>query len=414
MTEQHENPTAMKKRICDRLDALGQSHITAHLEQLNEAEQLGMLRQIDELDLSVLDPECADEQRGRFEPLYATTLAEIDRSRERFTKTGLEAIRAGKVGAVLLAGGQGTRLGFDHPKGMFNMGVTRKLYIFECLINNLLRVTEQAGAYVPLFIMTSVENHDETTAFFAEHNYFGYSKAHIRFFRQEQLPTVDPDGKLMLMSRGVVATAPNGNGGWYASMENTGILHELRDSAIEWLNVFAVDNVLQSIADPCFIGAVIESGHVSGAKVVAKAAPDEKVGVLCLEDGRPSIVEYFEMTEEMRTKREPDGTLSYRFGVILNYLFRTDQLEETLACKLPLHKAFKKIRYMGADGKPVKPEEPNAFKFETLALDLVKLQKNCLAYEVEREKEFAPVKNKTGVDSVDTARELLRRCGTEL
>ena len=116
----------------------------------------------------------------------------------------------------------------------------------------------------------------------------------------------------------------------------------------------------------------------------------------------------------MRTKREPDGTLSYRFGVILNYLFRTDQLEETLACKLPLHKAFKKIRYMGADGKPVKPEEPNAFKFETLALDLVKLQKNCLAYEVEREKEFAPVKNKTGVDSVDTARELLRRCGTEL
>ena len=141
MSEQHENPTAMKKRICDRLDALGQSHITAHLEQLTEAEQLGMLRQIDELDLSVLDPECADEQRGRFEPLYATTLAEIDRNRERFTKTGLEAIRAGKVGAVLLAGGQGTRLGFDHPKGMFNMGVTRKLYIFECLINNLLRVT---------------------------------------------------------------------------------------------------------------------------------------------------------------------------------------------------------------------------------------------------------------------------------
>ena len=262
MTEQHENPTAMKKRICDRLDALGQSHITAHLEQLNDAEQLGMLRQIDELDLSVLDPECADEQRGRFEPLYATTLAEIDRSRERFTKTGLEAIRAGKVGAVLLA-----------------------------------------GAYVPLFIMTSVENHDETTAFFAEHDYFGYSKAHIRFFRQEQLPTVDPDGKLMLMSRGVVATAPNGNGGWYASMENTGILHELRDSAIEWLNVFAVDNVLQSIADPCFIGAVIESGHVSGAKVVAKAAPDDRGDANKARTGRNTL---------LPLRRDPELPLPHR------------------------------------------------------------------------------------------------------
>lgn len=414
MTEAHENTTALKRRICDRLAALGQAHLIGHLEQLGGDAQLAMLRQIDALDLSVLDPECADDKRGKFAPLYATTLDEISKNRARYTETGLEAIRAGKVGAVLLAGGQGTRLGCEHAKGMVDIGITRELFIFECLMNNLRRVTDQAGAYVPLFVMTSAENHEETMDFFEKKNYFGYSRAHVRFFRQEQLPTVDPKGKLMLMAPGVVATAPNGNGGWYASMENTGMLHELRKSQIEWLNVFAVDNVLQSIADPCFIGAVIESGNVSGAKVVAKAAPDEKVGVLCLEDGRPSIVEYYEMTEEMRTLREPDGTLSYRFGVILNYLFRTDQLEETLAYKMPLHKVFKKIRFMDENGDTVRPEEPNAFKFETLALDLVKLQKNCLAYEVEREKEFAPIKNKTGVDSVDSARELLRRNGVEL
>lgn len=414
MTQQQENLTAKKQRICQRLSALGQAHICTYLEQLGEAEQDAMLRQIDTLDLSILDPECADEQRGVFAPLYATTLDEIDRNRSRFTVAGLAAIRAGKVGAVLLGGGQGTRLGCEHAKGMVDIGITRELFIFECLMNNLRRVTEQAGAYIPLFIMTSVENHDETEAFFAEKNYFGYSKEHIRFFRQEQLPTVDPEGRLMLSAPGIISTAPNGNGGWYASMENTGLLHELRQSSIEWLNVFAVDNVLQSIADPCFIGAVIESGHVSGAKVVAKAAPDEKVGVLCLEDGRPSIVEYYEMTEEMRTLREPDGNLSYRFGVILNYLFRVDQLEETLNCRMPLHKVFKKIRYMDESGNTVRPEAPNAYKFETLALDLVKLQKNCLAYEVEREKEFAPIKNKTGVDSVDTARELLRRNGIML
>lgn len=414
MTQQQENLTAKKQRICQRLSALGQAHICTYLEQLGEAEQDAMLRQIDTLDLSILDPECADEQRGVFAPLYATTLEEIGRNRSRFTEAGLAAIRAGKVGAVLLGGGQGTRLGCEHAKGMVDIGITRELFIFECLMNNLRRVTEQAGAYIPLFIMTSVENHDETEAFFAEKNYFGYSKEHIRFFRQEQLPTVDPEGRLMLSAPGIISTAPNGNGGWYASMENTGLLHELRQSSIEWLNVFAVDNVLQSIADPCFIGAVIESGHVSGAKVVAKAAPDEKVGVLCLEDGRPSIVEYYEMTEEMRTLREPDGNLSYRFGVILNYLFRVDQLEETLNCRMPLHKVFKKIRYMDESGNTVRPEAPNAYKFETLALDLVKLQKNCLAYEVEREKEFAPIKNKTGVDSVDTARELLRRNGIML
>ncbi|MBR5363403.1 MAG: UTP--glucose-1-phosphate uridylyltransferase [Oscillospiraceae bacterium] len=404
----------MKERICARLSALGQTHISDYLKQLNDTAQETMLRQIDTLDLSILDPECADEKRGSFAPLYATTLGEIAQNRARFTETGLAAIRAGKVGAVLLGGGQGTRLGCEHAKGMVDIGITRELFIFECLMNNLKRVTDQAGAYVPLFIMTSAENHNETQAFFAEKNYFGYSREHIRFFRQEQLPTVDPEGRLMLSAPGVISTAPNGNGGWYASMENTGMLSELRRSRIEWLNVFAVDNVLQAIADPCFIGAVIESGNVSGAKVVAKAAPDEKVGVLCLEDGRPSIVEYYEMTEEMRTRREPDGTLSYRFGVILNYLFRVDELENTLAYKMPLHKVFKKIRYMDENGNTVRPEAPNAYKFETLALDLVKLQKNCLAYEIEREKEFAPIKNQTGVDSVETARELLRRNGITL
>ena len=168
------------------------------------------------------------------------------------------------------------------------------------------------------------------------------------------------------------------------------------------------------IADPCFIGAVIGSGKVSGSKVVAKADPEERVGVLCLEDGKPSIVEYYEMTDEMLHSRGSDGTLSYNYGVILNYLFRVDKLDQTLSVKLPLHRTFKKIPYMTISGEYIDPEEPNAYKFETLALDMVKLQDNCLAYEVDRNKEFAPVKNKTGVDSVETARELLRLNGVKL
>lgn len=404
----------MKHKTSEMLTMLHQEHIAAHMKTLSKPEQLSMVEQVDSLDLSVLNASENEEKRGSFAPLLATTLAEIEENRESFTKTGLQAIRDGKVGAVLLAGGQGSRLGFDHPKGMFNIGIDRELYIFECLINNLLEVTKAAGAYIPLFIMTSAENNKETREFFEEHDYFGYSDENVWFFVQEQLPTVDVNGKLMLSDRGRISTAPNGNGGWYASMAKSGMLRIVQNAKIEWLNVFAVDNVLQRIADPCFIGAVIESGRVSGAKVVAKAAPEEKVGVLCLEDGKPSIVEYYEMTDEMLNSREPDGTLSYNYGVILNYLFRVDKLNSTLSVKLPLHRAFKKIKYMKENGTQVTPDEPNAYKFETLVLDMVKLQDNCLAYEVDRKKEFAPVKNKTGVDSVDTAQELLRLNGVEL
>ena len=404
----------MKHKTTEILNMLHQEHIAAHMKTLSETDQLEMVRQIDDLDFSVLSADETNEERGAFAPLFATTLPEIEAKADKFSNIGLEAISHGKVGAVLLAGGQGSRLGFDHPKGMFNIGVERELFIFECLINNLLDVTKKAGAWVPLFIMTSTENNEETVKFFEQHNYFGYSPDNVFFFVQEQLPTVDTNGKLMLSGNGTISTAPNGNGGWYASMAKTGMLKVVQEAKIEWLNVFAVDNVLQRIADPCFIGAVIDSGKASGAKVVAKAAPEEKVGVLCLEDGRPSIVEYYEMTDEMLHSREADGTLSYNYGVILNYLFRVDKLNKTLSVKLPLHRAFKKIEYMDENGEMITPDEPNAYKYETLVLDMAKLQDDCLAYEVDRNKEFAPVKNKTGVDSVDTARELLRLNGVEL
>lgn len=402
------------ERISEILNMLHQEHILKHLNTIPLEKQVQMLAQLNTLDYSILHSIDAESSRGVFSPLRATTVSEIADNANHYTDLGMQAIRASKVGAVLLAGGQGSRLGFDPPKGMFNVGINRELFIFECLINNLLEVVKQADAWVPLFIMTSVDNHDETKAFFEQHDYFGYSKDNVWFFQQEQLPTIDTDGKLMLSDVGKVSTAPNGNGGWYVSMAKTGMLKIVQNAGIEWLNVFGVDNVLQRIADPCFIGAVIDSGKVSGAKVVAKADPNERVGVLCLEDGKPSIVEYYEMTDEMIHQRESDGTLSYNYGVILNYLFHVDMLNKTLSVKLPLHKAFKKIKYLDADGRIIKPEEPNAYKFETLALDMVKLQDNCLAYEVERSKEFAPVKNKEGTDSVDTARELLRLNGVEL
>ena len=197
-------------------------------------------------------------------------------------------------------------------------------------------------------------------------------------------------------------------------MAVAGVVEDVHARGIEWLNIFAVDNVLQRIADPVFVGATIDSGRVSGAKVVRKADPNEKVGVLCLEDGKPSIVEYYEMTEEIINSREANGELSYNFGVILNYLFRVDKLEDIMNAKMPVHVVEKKIPYIDKEGTYFKPETPNGYKFELLVLDMIHLLDNCLSFEVVRNREFAPIKNKTGVDSIESARELMRENGIEL
>ncbi len=404
-----------KQEALAKLSAYDQQHVLRFYEQLTDEGKEKLLAQVEALDMDVLNSFNSKEQsRGSFEPLGALTLEEIEANKERYRSTGLDAIRNGKVGCILLAGGQGSRLGFEHPKGMFNMGINRELYIFECLINNLMDVTDEACAYVHLFIMTSESNDAETREFFHEHKYFGYSEEYVHFFVQEMAAAVDEKGKILLADKDCIAMSPNGNGGWFSSLHRAGLLPFLQSEGIEWLNVFAVDNVLQRMADPVYIGATIESGCTSSGKVVAKADPEERVGVLCLEDGKPSIVEYYEMTEEMITRRNPDGRLAYNYGVILNYLFRTDKLVASLDAKLPLHIAHKKVAFVTDDGEFIKPEKENAYKFETLVLDMIHMQDSCLAYEVVREKEFAPVKNKEGVDSVVSARELLTKNGVEL
>ena len=368
--------------------------------------------QIDGMDWSNLDHlESREQKRGEITPIGAMELSEIEAKKDEFESAGLEAIKACKVGAILLAGGQGTRLGFDKAKGMYNIGVTRELYIFEQLIENLKKVTNKAGAWVPLYIMTSDKNDEQTRAFFEEHNFFGYNKDFVKFFVQEMVPAVDFDGNVLMEAEDSLAMSPNGNGGWYKSLVKAGLDKDLEEKGVEWLNVFAVDNVLQQIADPVFVGATLASGCVSGAKVVRKCDPYERVGALCLEDGKPSIVEYYELTPEMAEAKGDNGSLLYGFGVILNYIFRVDKLNEIANSALPLHIVEKKVPYLDENGTFVKPETPNAYKFETLILDMIYMMDNCLSFEVDREKEFAPVKNATGVDSVESARELLKKNG---
>lgn len=402
--------------VKEKLEKYGQQHLLKYYDELSDDSKTKLLNEIADTDFDVLNAlnHKGESKRGVISPIGSMEIDEINEKSDAFRTVGLEAIKRGEVGAVLLAGGMGTRLGSDDPKGMYNIGITKPVYIFQRLIENLMDVVNEASCYIPLFVMTSDKNNEATVSFMKEHDYFGYNKDYIFFFKQEMAPATDYEGHILLEAKDKLSTSPNGNAGWYSSMVKNGLDKKAKELGVKWINIFAVDNVLQRIADPVFVGAVIDGGFVSGAKVVRKVAKDEKVGAMCLEDGKPSIVEYYDMTEELMDAKNEKGDPAYNFGVILNYLFSIDELDEIVRKKLELHVVEKKIPYIDENGNLVKPSEPNGYKFEQLVLDMIHEMRNCLPFEVVREKEFAPIKNKEGVDSVESARELCKKNGIEL
>ena len=397
------------------LEKYGQTQLLEYYDELTPEERNILLSDISKLDFSVLENlgTHGGKPLGKLSPADALSVEDIAKRRKEYEEVGLKAIREGKVAAVLLAGGQGTRLGSSLPKGMYDIGVTRPLTIFEQQMNNIFDVVKQAGCMFHIFIMTSAINDRATREYFKECNYFGYDPLKIHFYEQKLAPTCSKEGKIYLEEKHKVSLSPNGNGGWYASLVEAGYARFLHENGIEWLNIYAVDNVLQRICDPVFVGATLKSGCACSGKVVQKTSPEERVGVLCKEDGLPAIVEYYEMPADIAALRDPDGKLTYRYGVILNYLFSVEKLDKIYGDKLPCHLALKAIPHIEG-GVKVTPAQPCGYKFETLAVDIVRMMGSCLAFEVEREREFAPVKNKTGVDSVESARRLLELNGVKL
>ena len=385
---------------------------------LSEIEKQELYNQIESLDFSYLN-ELETKNQSKSEdvitPIEALTIPEIEKRKEEFKAIGVNALKNYEVGALILAGGMGTRLGSDNPKGMYNIGKTKDVFIFQRLIENIMDVVRLTGTYVPLFIMTSEKNDEITRKFLEEKNYFGYNKDFIRFFVQDMAPCVDLDGKILLESKNRIATSPNGNGGWFTSLLNNKEAKQmLEDLNIKWINVFNVDNVLQRIADPVFVGATIAGGFEMGSKVIRKADPYEKVGVMCNKNGHPSVVEYIDLPEHMALLTNEKGERVYDFGAFMNYLFSVEMLNRTKNEKLPIHVVTKKVEHIDENGNLIKPETPNAHKFEMLCVDMVEHSRSCLVFECIREKEFAPIKNKTGVDSVESAQALLELNGYEL
>ena len=404
--------------IKTKLEKLNQTQLLKFENELTTQQKEQLYKQIESLDFSYLEELNKNEdnsQKATITPIKAMTVNEIQQRKQEFEKIGLQALKNNEIGVLLLAGGMGTRLGSDKPKGMFNIGKTKDVYIFQRLFENTLEVVKKCGKFIPFFIMTSEKNNDDTINFLKQHNYFGYDENYISFFIQDMAPCVDFNGKVLLEEKNRVATSPNGNGGWFNSLLNNEESKKLLNKFnVKWLNVFAVDNVLQQIADPVFIGATLGGGYEIGSKVIRKVDAYEKVGVMCNKNGNPSIVEYIDLTEDMATAVDNNGERLYNFGVILNYLFNVDLLYKIKDKKLPIHVVTKKVEYIDELGKLIKPETPNAHKFEMLCVDMIEFASSCLPFEVVREKEFAPIKNKTGVDSVESAQALLEKNGYKL
>jgi len=387
----------------------GQEHVLQfyhRLSQRQKDELLDDLQSISFESLPFAPPVYSSDDADEYSVLDACDIQKISLNKETYEATGYSLIKEGQLAVLILAGGEGSRLGFDHPKGMLNVGTSRPLYLFEILFNRIAEVSKAVNRWIPIVIMTNPVRHSEIIRFFEEHSYFSYSKEHVFFFAQDLLPAIDYEGKIIMRTPNRLAMSPDGNGHWFKKMEETGLLSKLNYLGVKWMNVVAIDNVLQQPADPTFFGATYLSKRKCGAKVVARAYATEKVGVLCNHNSRPSIVEYFE-AESIMHETLDSGVLKYRYGVILNYLFDLHELKRADASHMPIHLSKKKIPFCNAQGETVVPLKENGYKMETLIIDMIELLGSCLPYEVIRDDEFSPIKNRTGVDSLESAQRVL-------
>ncbi len=302
--------------------------------------------------------------------------------------------------------GNGTRLGHSGPKGTFDFGLKNHKTIFEVLCDSLKEACKKYEVSIPWYIMTSKQNNQDTIEFFEKNNYFGYKKEDITFFKQGELPVLDEQGKLLFNKEGKINEAADGHGGIFTAMQKNGVIEDMKKRGIKWAFFGPVDNVLVKMVDSIFIGLCEDKKVLVGGKSLVKAYPEEKVGVFCKKQGKPSVVEYTEISEEMAKMRDEKGDLVYSESHINCNLFNIEAIEKISKEKLPYHPAHKKIEYLNQEGKLIKPEKPNAYKFEAFIFDSFEKMEDMIIFRVKREEEFAPIKNAEGQDSPETARKL--------
>lgn len=399
------------------LKEYGQEHIIKFLENLNPQEKEELENQILKIDFHQLT-ELYENAKKPVE-IKENKIEKIDYidkqkmniiQREELADLGGSIVSSGKYAVVTMAGGQGSRLEHPGPKGTFRLDVYGKgKYLFEILVDNLKEANKRYQTTIPWYIMTSKENHDETYQFLEKNNYFGYDKNYVTLFVQGELPLVSLDGKLLIGKNKLVKLASDGNGGTFASLRLSGALADMKERGIEWVFIGSVDNVLLKMVDTVLLGFAIDKGVQIASKSIVKANPHEKVGVFCKMNGHPKVIEYSELPEKMAEEIDDDGELRYGESHVMCNLFTIDAIEEISKQPLIYHSAIKKNSYLYENGKEVVPTEKNCYKFEAFIFDAFTFFDDIAILRGKREEDFAPVKNKEGVDSPKTAKELYEK-----
>ena len=410
------------QNMYDKLKKYKQEHVLKFIDELNSTQSIQLLQQLEQIDFAELDdlikeyvmrePEIkipADLEPAPFFPLKAKD-AQQEKLYAQAIAKGKELLQAGKVATLTVAGGQGTRLGFDAPKGTYPITPVERKSLFQYFAESILRAGIKYGQELTWYIMTSGLNNESTQEFFEKNNYFGLNPENIIFFIQGTMPAIAYNGELLLSNKDSLALAPDGHGGTLRALRRSGCLDKMKSDGVEYISYFQVDNPLVSVVNPLFIGLhALEESEMS-AVMLAKTEPFEKLGNFCVSDNKLMIIEYSDLPDDLAKARNADGNLKFIAGSpAIHVLSRNfvDELSKDGHLKLPWHRADKKINFVNDDGEEITPEKANGVKLESFIFDALQLATKTMVLEVAREEQFAPTKNKSGVDSVESCREML-------
>ena len=407
-----------------KLESTGQGSVVRFFKELNNDQKTRLMAQLASLDLNHIAQLVEEHVKtkkpmplpGDIKPVTPYP-RRPDASRKQLyddaLKRGHELLRQGKVAAFLVAGGQGTRLGYDGPKGEFPVTPLKQKPLFQVFAEQLKAWSRDAQRAVPWYIMTSDTNDAQTRAFFKQHNSFGLDERNIFFFQQGMMPAFSFTGEMLLAEKDSLALSPDGHGGSLTALKKSGALADMQKRGVEHLSYFQVDNPLVHTIDSLFLGLHDLTGSEMSSKTLPKADPLEKVGNFVIGDGKLQVIEYSDLPETLARQINPDGGLKFNSGSIAIHALRVsfiDRLTKTGRLELPWHRAEKKVPYIDENGDKVEPTKPNAVKLEQFVFDAIPLAKNAIVYETDRSEEFSPVKNAQGVDSPATSRhDQLRR-----
>jgi UDP-N-acetylglucosamine/UDP-N-acetylgalactosamine diphosphorylase len=406
------------EKLFEQAQKHNQGHLFGFWDKLDEAQRNGLLMQIAELDFDRLDGMIQKNvistepfpMPEKIEPaFFYPAEPKSDKQRNEYQRAwevGENALRAGKVCAFTVAGGAGTRLGFDGPKGMFKISPVLDKPLFQLFAEYILNCKKRYNPDLRWYLMTSTTNHQETIQFFKDNSFFGLNPAHVVFFQQGMMPAFAKDGKILLDSPSSLSLSPDGHGGSLRALRKSGALDDMRRLGIEYISYFQVDNPLVRCLDPLFIGLHIQCGSEMSSKSLSKAHDLEKVGNFVIGDDKLMVIEYSDLPDELAHAQNADGSRKFDAGSIAIHILSRNFVERITEgdLKLPYHRAVKKVPYVDPKGNRIKPEEANAVKLEQFVFDAIPLAQNSIVLQTKREDEFSPVKNADGADSPETCR----------